>query len=193
MMYRMPMTASPDTLGMIELTSIAVGYYVADLMVKKAPVALHGAEPVCPGKFIILVSGDVASVGESVRAGCEASGKSLFGKLFIPNLSPCIVPAVNRKIDCVVEEAVGIVETFGAASAVLAADAAAKAADAKIQSITLVNGIGGKAFFILAGTLPDVEASVAGGIAVLDKRDLADSTIIPNIHGDVVRFFPGRS
>jgi microcompartment protein CcmL/EutN len=60
-------------IGLIELSSIARGLYVSDVMVKKAPVELLMSQTTSPGKYLILVSGDVASVQESTQAAIEQS------------------------------------------------------------------------------------------------------------------------
>ena len=49
-------------IGLIETISIAGGIEAADAMVKKASVKLFLARPICPGKFIVLIGGDVEAV-----------------------------------------------------------------------------------------------------------------------------------
>ena len=44
-----------DTIGFLELNSIAKGLEAADAMLKKADVDLIFAKPGCPGKYYILV------------------------------------------------------------------------------------------------------------------------------------------
>ncbi|MFI5291091.1 MAG: BMC domain-containing protein, partial [Polyangia bacterium] len=64
-------------LGLVETSSIARGLVVADQMVKKAPVALVLARPVSPGKHLVLVTGEVADVGEAMRIGLETAAHTL--------------------------------------------------------------------------------------------------------------------
>lgn len=52
-------------LGMVELNSIPKGIEAADAMLKAADVQLTAAHSVCAGKYIAVVSGEVAAV----RAG----------------------------------------------------------------------------------------------------------------------------
>ena len=59
------------TLGMIELKSVARGIVVTDAIAKKAQVKILEAHAVQPGKFIILICGEVADVEESLKEGVE--------------------------------------------------------------------------------------------------------------------------
>ena len=62
------LSAAP-ALALLELGSMARALRVGDSMVKKAPIEVILAEPVSPGKFLILVSGEVACVEESYLEG----------------------------------------------------------------------------------------------------------------------------
>ena len=59
---------------MIELDSIAAGMLAGDAMVKKAPIARIVAGTVQPGHYLVLISGEVADVEESLKAGREIGG-----------------------------------------------------------------------------------------------------------------------
>lgn len=55
-------------IGMVELNSIAKGIEVTDVMLKSANVTLLSAKTLCPGKYLIMVGGDVTAVQQSVKA-----------------------------------------------------------------------------------------------------------------------------
>ena len=59
-------------LALIEFDSIAAGIEAGDAMAKKAPIAQIVAGTVQPGKYLVLVSGAVADVEESLGAGLAA-------------------------------------------------------------------------------------------------------------------------
>lgn len=192
--YTADFPAETVTLGSLELTSIALGFQAVDAMVKAAGIEVIDARAVCPGKFFIMVSGTVADTEESVAAGVDIAGRCLVGSFVIPNLSPKVLPAVNRALPAraaEADQAVGVVETFSAASAIYAADASVKGAEAVLESINLVNGIGGKAYYLLMGEVTDVEAGVESGRAAVEERDLVNTVIIPRIDPAVLAFFPG--
>lgn len=58
-----------ETVGFLELNSIAKGVEAADGILKAAQVELTFAKPVCPGKYSILFTGEVAAVKASLDAG----------------------------------------------------------------------------------------------------------------------------
>jgi microcompartment protein CcmL/EutN len=184
------------TLGALELTSIALGFSAADAMVKEAPVIIIDAAAVCPGKFIIFITGGLSGVESAMEAGVNAAGKSGTGHFIIPNLSPEILPGINRAVNRTISgetaEAVGIVETFSAASGIYAADASVKVSGVTVESISLLNGLGGKAYYLVSGKTEEVEAALDAASAAIEPRDLADRVIIPRLHPDIIRFFPGK-
>lgn len=193
MEYRLEVGTPLDTLGAIELTSIARGYSVVDRMLKKAPITVHDARAYCPGKFFIVVSGDVASVEEAIAIGAEEAKGALFGTLLIPNLSPTVIPAINRVVQPTPGETIGVIESFSAVSIVDAADTAVKSADVAIESINLLQGIGGKAYALFSGELTDVTAAVEAAEGRIPTDMFVESQVISQISAEVIPFLPGRS
>ena len=82
-------------IGLVEFNSIARGIEAADAMVKTAMVDLVIANPVCPGKYIVLVSGDVAAVQSAVKAGVKTAGQSVVDEFILPNVHPAVFPAIT--------------------------------------------------------------------------------------------------
>jgi microcompartment protein CcmL/EutN len=173
-------------LGVVELNSIARGLVVVDAMIKKAPVEVDFAAPVCPGKYVVVVSGEVAAVEESVEEGLRVGSEDVVDSLMIPNIHPDIAPAVTRTTAVQLLESVGIVETLSVASCIVAADAAAKAAPIKLIEIRLAMGLAGKSFLTLFGELHDVEAAVEAGAEVASRQGLLLAReIIPAPHQEM--------
>ena len=73
-------------IGLVELNSIARGIIVMDAMLKKAPVKLVEAMPICPGKYIVLIAGEVSPVESSLKVGLEVGGVYVVDDLFLPNV-----------------------------------------------------------------------------------------------------------
>jgi microcompartment protein CcmL/EutN len=176
-------------LALIEVSSIARGHRAADAMVKRAPVELLRCEPVSPGKLLVLVAGEVASVDEAFRAGLEVAGAAVLDKLFLPQAHAQLAGALRgeaRAGDVAGVGALGVVETTTVAATILAADAAAKAAGVRIIEMQLARGLGGKAYFIVTGTLGDVEAAVEAGVGAVDAAFVHATEIIAAPHEDFV-------
>ena len=174
-------------LAVIELSSIARGHRVADAMLKRAPVGLLRADAISPGKFLVLVEGDVASVDESFRVGTDVAADRAVDKLFLPQPHAGLWPALAGGADATAGvESLGIVETTIVAATVRAADAAAKAARVRITEMQLGRGIGGKAFFTVSGPLAEVEAAVEAAVGVLDAALVHTTEIIAAPHADFV-------
>jgi microcompartment protein CcmL/EutN len=176
----------PAAIALIELSSIARGHVVADAMLKRAPVALLRADFISPGKFLVLVEGEVAAVDEAFRRGIDVAGDRLVDKLFLPQPHDELGPAVRGDASARPGiDALGVVETQTVAATIVAADAAAKAAAVRITEMQLGRGIGGKAFFTVTGPLAEVEAAVEAAIVVLEPAAVLATEIIPAPHDDL--------
>jgi len=180
-------------LALIEVGSIARGHRVADAMLKRAPVALLRADWVSPGKFLVLVEGEVAAVDEAFREGAAIADAELVDKLLLPQPHEQLGPAVRgeaRAGSAAGVDSLGVLETATVAATIVAADAATKAAAVRITEMQLGRGIGGKAFFTITGLLADVEAAVEAGVGAIDATALRGTEIIPAPHEDLVARLP---
>ncbi len=150
------------TLGILELTSIAKGLLVCDLMVKKADVRLLRAGPVGCGKFMIHLTGDEADLLEAVEEGRDNADPYLVSWTFIPNLHPQVLKALQgeKSLD-LTTDALGIVEAQSLAALVQAADRAVKTTGVRLLEMTFDLDLGGKGYFTLTGDLAEVESALA--------------------------------
>jgi len=173
-------------IGLIEFNSIAQGIMTGDAMVKRAEVDLLEARTICPGKYMVLIGGNTGEVGESMESGIEVGADTIVDKLFLPNVHPSIFPAIVGAVETEEVEALGIIETISVASTIVAADAAAKAADVTLVDLRLANGLGGKSFVLIVGDVPNVEAAVEAGVDLIkDEGLLIRRVIIPQLHEDM--------
>ncbi|MHB8875509.1 MAG: BMC domain-containing protein [Myxococcaceae bacterium] len=176
------MNVPGPAIGFFELESIARGMVVADALVKRAPVTLSLAEPVTPGKYLLLFSGGVGEVEESFKEGLEIAGSTVLDKLFLPQVAAGLVRALSAHFREEWGESVGIVETHTVASALLSADAALKRADCWLKRLHLAKGIGGKGYFTLTGELHMVEAALEGAAAAIEPSLLLTTELIRRPH-----------
>lgn len=170
-------------IGLVELTSIAKGFETADAMLKSAQVELLEAKPVCPGKYIVLVTGDVAAVESAVDNGKAIGAEHVLDDFILPNVHPSVILAIGLATPVSDIRALGVIETFSVASLILAADTAAKAGDVELIEVRTGMGIGGKSFVVLTGDVSSVKASVEAGVALASERGmLVEQVVIPSPH-----------
>lgn len=178
-------------IGILEINSIASGIEAADGMVKKAPVKLYVARTICPGKYMILVGGDVEDVKSSLSQGKELVKEYLIDMILISNVHNEVFPALEAITDLGDREegnSLGVIETFTVASCIEAADAAIKSGGIKLLEIRSAVGLGGKSFVIMLGDVSAVEAAVDSGIKKAKEEGLlVKYVVIPSIAPEVLR------
>lgn len=168
-------------IGLVELNSIARGIEAADAMIKAADVEILTSTPVCPGKYFILVNGDVSAVESSIQAGIRIGGNYVIDDFVLANVHPAVYPAITSTVETTEIQALGIMESFSIASMIVCADSALKAADIEAIELRLGTGIGGKSFFTLTGDVAAVRAAVeAGAQNAIDKGFLVEKVVIPS-------------
>ncbi len=168
-------------IGMIELNSIAKAIETVDAMVKAAEVHLVFSKAVCPGKFIIMISGDVGAINASVESGVNIGGQFVVESIIIPNINPKVITAFSGASDVGDVDAIGIMEFFDIASSVKAADNAIKAAHVELVDIRLGISIGGKSYVVLSGEVSAVSEAIEVGInEAKESGMLINKAIIPN-------------
>ncbi len=169
-----------NAIGLIEVSSIAMGYALEDRMLKTASVELLVARTICSGKFLVAIGGDVAGVESSVRAAVADAGEGLISQVVIPNVSPAIFPAISGTVELHPEDtgALGIIETFSAVSAVEAADAAVKAASVTLFRLHLAMAVGGKGFALVAGDVAACRAAVEAGAQAASQLGLLVNRLV---------------
>jgi microcompartment protein CcmL/EutN len=173
-------------LALVEFSSIAIGIQAGDAMVKKAPIAAIKAGTVQPGKYLVLITGEVAEVQESLQAGVEWGGKSVIATVFLPHVHPAVVHAIGGERIEGSGPALGVIETQDVAATIRAADAGIKGAEVALREIRLADGLGGKAFCLFQGEVQDVEAAVEIGIDALPAREvLVNQVVIPQLHPEM--------
>jgi microcompartment protein CcmL/EutN len=177
-----------NAIGMVELSSIARGLAVADVILKTADVGMVINRTICPGKYMILFGGLVSAVRSSLEAAQKSSGHSLVDQFLIPNVHPDVFPALSGISEIPKINALGIIEGFSVSAIIEAADTAAKAATVKLIEIHAAMAIGGKGYVTLTGEVAAVEAAVNAGAKVVEDRGLlVDKVIIPRPRPEILR------
>ena len=172
-------------IAILEFASIAVGIEAGDAMVKRAPLGVIQSGTVQPGKYLVLVAGDVASVDEALAAGHEVGGDAIVDRVFLPDVHPDVVAAMQGDRTFGDGESLGIIETATVAAVIESADAAVKGATVTVAQIEMADGLGGKGYVLLGGVLSEVEAAVDAGVAALSPAQLVASVVISQLHDEM--------
>jgi microcompartment protein CcmL/EutN len=159
-----------DTIGIIELNSIARGMEVTDSLLKAADVSLLKASTICPGKYIVIVKGVVAAVKSAVQTGIEIGKENVVESKVISRLDSRVINAVNAATEIQNLKSLGVLEFFDVTSALYAADSAIKASAVEIIEIRMGYAIGGKSFVTLTGDLSAVKTAIEVGSKVGDEN-----------------------
>ncbi len=168
-------------IGIIESSSVAMGFLIGDTMVKAANTELLLLRSICSGKFVALVGGEVAAVKSSVEAGIEAAAHTLIDSFVIPNVHESVFKAIKGACDFTKPDALGIVEAFSVASLIEGADAAVKAANVELIEIRLAMALGGKAYCTMTGSVSNVREAVEAAARIIGEKGLlVNSVVIPS-------------
>jgi microcompartment protein CcmL/EutN len=168
-----------DTIGIIELNSIARGIEVTDSLLKSAEVTLMKAGTICPGKYMVIVKGFVGAVKSAVKTGVEIGEENVVESKVITRLDLRVISAINAATEIQKMKSLGVIEFFDVTSALFAADSAIKAADVEIIEIRMGYAIGGKSFVTLTGDLSAVKTAVeVGSKAGEDNCMLVNKAVI---------------
>jgi len=173
----------------VEVISVAKGIEVSDAMLKAADVEVLMSSSTCPGKYIVLVRGEVAAVSSSVEAGKKIAADTLIDDMVIANVHPQIFPAMSATTAIDNIKAIGMIETYSVASCILAADQAVKSADVTLIELRLARALCGKSFVLMTGEVAAVKSAIDAGINRVKGQGLVmSSTVIPSPHKDLLQF-----
>ena len=144
-------------IGMAEYKTVSAGVQAADAMVKAADVTILEAQTVCPGKYIVLICGQLSAVNAAVETAKTQYGAQLIGSFVLGNPHPSIFPAIYGAAAVENIMALGIMETYDAASIIVAA---AKTAIVELIELRVARGMCGKSYLMLTGEVAAVEAAI---------------------------------
>lgn len=175
-----------NSIGLIEVKNISRGIKITDEMLKSAGVSLIQSGAVCPGKFVTIIGGDLSSIQAAVERAEMIAEDALIDMFVIGNLGEKVFEAMCGTAIIKEKKALGIIETFTAASAIEAADAAVKTAVVSLIEVRVARGMGGKCFVSMTGNVADVKAAVEAGARIAAKTGvLINTEVIANPHPEL--------
>ncbi|HIT89043.1 MAG TPA: BMC domain-containing protein [Candidatus Merdenecus merdavium] len=168
-------------IGMVEYKTVSAGIAAADGMVKTSQIDIIEAQTVCPGKYIVIISGDLSAVKAAVEHGREQHGLHLTGSFVLGNPHESIFPAIYGSTNIEEIKALGILETYDAPTIIVAADRAAKTAIVDLIELRVARGMCGKSYLMLTGEIAAVEAAIEQAkLAAGEEGMYLDSSVIAN-------------
>lgn len=168
-------------IGMVEYKTVSAGIEAADIMVKTAEVDVLEAQVVCPGKYIVLISGELSAVRAAVDAATVQLQTQLIDTFVLGNPHESIFPAMYGATAVEDAKALGVLETFSAASIIVAADAAAKTALVDLIELRIARGMCGKSYMLITGEVAAVTAAIDKAKAEVGEGGMyLDCSVIPN-------------
>jgi len=177
-------------IGIVETSSIAKGFEIADTVLKTANVQLVVNRTICPGKYMVLFGGEVDAVSSSLEAGLVSGAHTVVDHFVIANLHPSVFPAISGVSHLPELKSLGVIESFSVSSIVEAADAAVKAAPVQLINLNLAMAIGGKGWVSMTGDVASVQEAVDVGAAVIERKGLlVEKVVVPAPRPEIISEF----
>ncbi len=166
-------------IGMIEKKTVSAGITATDQMVKTAAVEILEAQTVCPGKYIAIIAGELSAVHAAVERAKQVRPDEHIDDFVLGNPDPSIFPAIYGTSSVENIAALGILETYDAASIIVAADVAAKTAIVDLIELRIAKGMCGKSYLLITGEVAACQAAIEKARdTVGDKGMFLDSSVI---------------
>lgn len=167
------------SIGALEFRSISKGIEVSNEIIKKSNVEIIYFKTICPGKFLVIVTGDEAEVDEAIDYGVALATTYLVDRFKVHAVSPTIIEAFRNSYPSKqLNGALGVMETYKVCAGIKALDCVLKAGDVVLIKLQLAFGIGGKLVYIVTGTLSSVEYALNEGQRLLPEKEIAYTSII---------------
>ncbi len=166
-------------IGIVEYKTVSAGVVAADAMVKTSDISVIEAQTVCPGKYVIIITGDLSAVDAAVNTARVQHGSQLISSFVLGNPHESIFPAIYGATEIEEVSALGVLETYDAASMVVAADEAAKTAIVDLVEIRLARGMCGKSYMMITGEIAAVQAAIERAKQTVGQEGMyLDSSVI---------------
>lgn len=193
-------TANRSALGFLEMKGAACGVTAVDVAVKAAYIEILQAKVACPGKFMVLIAGEMAAVETAVAATKAVVGSGIYDSCLLGRVHPALYWGLYDQFSYPLQEesrssrrnneSLGIVETLSIAAGLASADAGLKSAAVDLKELRLGYALGGRSYFVFSGNTSDVEAALRSATKVATQRgSLGSQALIPKPAEGLKRLF----
>ena len=173
-------------IGVIGLKNVPKGVEATDAALKSAGVQVVAAHPSCPGKYEIILTGSISNVTASVSHVLSKFDGYVIDSSIMGRIDEQVIAALFGTQKTERKGALGLIETFSAATTIKAADLAVKTAKVEIFDLRVSRGMGGKGVVMLTGEIGDVAAAVeAGANYATGTGQLSSQAVIAAPHADL--------
>ena len=167
-----------QAIGILELKSIARGIEACDTALKSAGIRLISSHPSCPGKYEMILTGTVSNVSAALDAVSARFSDVIIDKSLMGRIDERVISALFGTQPPATRGALGVVETYSAASAIKCADTAVKSARVELFDVRISRGMGGKGIVLLTGEIGDVSAAVEAAAAYARAHGQLNATSV---------------
>lgn len=177
------------SIGSLEFRSISRGIEVTNEIVKKSSVEIIYLKNICPGKFIVIVTGDEGAVSEAITYGLDLGEGAIVDSFILHAISDAVIMGIRNKYDGhQVSGAIGVMETNKVCAGIKALDKTLKESDVTLLKMQLAFAIGGKFVYIVTGSLSSIQYGFEQAKNVLDKGELGHCSIIPAPSQEMLKY-----
>lgn len=173
----------------LEFKSIAKGIEISNEIIKKVNIEILYFRSTCPGKFILIASGDEGDITETIKLGEELGQDVLMEQFQINNIHKDILSGLKRG-NSVQENkytSIGILEVSKISSGLAALDKTLKSSNVELISLKVGFGIGGKLVYIISGEVSDIEYGIQESERFLNSKSIIGKSIIPIVHESILK------
>tara|TARA_Y100000588_G_C14132458_1_gene872254 strand:- start:110 stop:655 length:546 start_codon:yes stop_codon:yes gene_type:complete len=175
-------------IGVIEYSSIGKGIESLDAMLKCADVCVIDSRMVCVGKYFVVITGEVAAVTNSLKAGVECAGTYVIGSKVVPSVAEGVLEKINASIEKDKIRALGILETKDLAYGVYGANAIKKSSSVDLLKVSMQLGLGGKCIVLFTGDVASVQNALeVAKEKIGDSKRVISAVAIPSPAPDLVK------
>ena len=175
-----------QAIGVIELKNVPKGVEATDDALKSAGVRLVTARPSCPGKYEIILTGNISNVTASMQHVMAKFEDYVIDSSVMGRIDERVIAALFGTQKGERKGALGLLETFSAASCIKAADLCVKTAKVEIYDMRISRGLGGKGVVLITGEVGDVNAAIEAGTGYAKNLGMLSAfSVIAAPHADL--------
>lgn len=166
------------SIASFEFKSISKGIEVTDEMVKLAQVQILIFRVICPGRLLVILSGEEDAVRTVFSKGNDAGNGQILDSVIVSGVQNNIIQALTSRIMMAPKGALGLFETMTISSGIKALDSTLKGGNLNLVKLQIASGISGRLVFTVSGDVSDVEQGIKSGKEAIEARRIINTSII---------------